>query len=120
MANTSAMLASEAARQVGKTGVQAPQLLASGELWFFVIVAVFGSIILFLAIRWFILWYWKIDKATTDLRRIADSMEEISGLMGYMARRLDQGPAVKKSPADSDTTKKTPGKGIESAGSVRP
>jgi len=43
---------------------------------FFVILYIGGFLLLFLVLRTIVLWYWKIDKITNLLERIANALEK--------------------------------------------
>jgi hypothetical protein len=51
-------------------------------------------VLLFLAIRWLVLWYWKINKAVGSLELMARSLERVAGSLEHLeARPAPVGPA---------------------------
>lgn len=55
------------------------QLMSAGFIGFILFISV--SVVLFFVFREITLWYFRINENTNSLRRIADSLEEISATL---------------------------------------
>ena len=66
-----------------------PNVNATGVLLFFVI-SILVLLFLFLIIRWFLLWYWRINEAVDALMNISNSQINISNSLKKISNSLER------------------------------